>query len=68
MVATYTGILREQGQIEWDGPVPDSVGARVVMTFSEELPTPTYVPSGQTVAGEPLEWQREMRQNSKPAS
>ena len=41
MVATYTGILREQGQIEWDGPVPDSAGSRVVMTVQESAPTPT---------------------------
>jgi len=26
MVATYTGILREQGRIEWDGQVPDKPG------------------------------------------
>ena len=79
MVATYTGILREQGQIEWDGPVPDSVGVRVVMTLQESAPTPVISESlGHNLAlqmellsktdlhavfGDPVEWQREVRKS-----
>ncbi len=73
MVATYTGILREQGRIEWDTPLPDSAGARVVMTLQEAAPAPIseharllqiLTQSGrgvETVIPNPVAWQKEMR-------
>lgn len=64
MVATYTGILREEGRIEWDGPVPADNGAHVTMTFIEELPVPMQVSTEQPVTGAP---QREARLNSNSA-
>lgn len=78
MVVTYTGILREQGRIEWDGPVPDLHGARVTLTVTDVPPPSTPEVQGHLVAqqmeelaktdlhkvfGDPLEWQREMRQS-----
>ena len=75
MVVTYTGILREQGRIEWDGPVPDKAGARVVMMLQEGAPAAAPISeharllqllteSGrgiETVIPDPVAWQKEMR-------
>ena len=75
MVATYTGILREQGRIEWDGPIPDISGARFVMTLEEIVPVTApsseharllqqLTESGrgiETVIPDPVAWQKEMR-------
>ena len=40
MVLTYTGILREQGRIEWDGPSPTGVGVRVTLTVEQPASPP----------------------------
>ncbi len=73
MVVTYTGILREQGRIDWDGPVPDFDGAQVTVTVQEPAPAPIseharllqkLAESGrgiETIIPDPIAWQKEMR-------
>jgi len=78
MVVTYTGILREQGRIEWDGPVPDSQGAHVTVTVLDAVASPMselarllqrLTESGraiETVIPDPVAWQKEMRRERAP--
>ena len=73
MVVTYTGILREQGRIEWDGPVPDRQGAHVAVIVLDAVASPMFeharmlqhlTDSGraiETVIPDPVAWQKEMR-------
>ncbi len=73
MVATYTGILRGQGRIEWVGPVPEYDGVQVTVTVQEPVPATIseharllqkLTESGrgiETVIPDPVAWQKEMR-------
>lgn len=73
MVLTYTGILREQGRIEWDGPLPLGEGVRVMLTVEQPASPPIseharllqlLTESGrgiETVIPDPVAWQKEMR-------
>lgn len=78
MVVTYTGTLREQGRIEWDGPIPVEEGVRVTLTVTEPLQHvdeeyerlfEKLQASGrgiETVIPDPVAWQKEMRSNRSP--